>query len=70
METLDLLSICGAAFLGVFILLSVLALVMRLILIIFPDTKAGIDAAMLAAVTTAIQTRFPGTRITRVEEVK
>ena len=70
METLDLLSICGAAFLGVFILLSILALVMRLILVTFPDKKAGIEAAMLAAVTTAIETRFPGTRITRVEEVK
>jgi uncharacterized membrane protein YqiK len=39
MESTELLLVCGAAFLWVFTILVVLALLMRLIIIFFPGTK-------------------------------
>ncbi|MFH1374242.1 MAG: hypothetical protein ABII79_10640 [bacterium] len=69
MESLDLLAICASAFAGVFLLLSVLAIVMRLILVVFPE-RADSNAAMVAAVSTVLQTIYPGTKITNVEELK
>ena len=70
MESLDLLAICVSAFIGVFLLLAVLALVMRLITVLFPEKEAVSDAAMIAAVSTVLQTLYPGTKITKVEELK
>ena len=69
MNLSDLISVCAAAFVGVFIILAVLAVVMRLILIIFPEKAAAIDAILLAAITTAAGRQFPGKRITKVEEI-
>jgi hypothetical protein len=62
--------ICVSAFAAVFVLLTVLALLMRLIIVVFPEKKAVSDAAMIAAVTTVMQTLYPGTKITKVEEIK
>ena len=70
MESLDLLVICASAFVGVFLLLTVLALVMRLIIILFPEKEAISDSAMIAAVSTVLQTVYPGAKITKVEEIK
>ncbi len=70
MESLDLLAICASAFVGVFLLLTVLALVMRLITVIFPERESAGDSAMIAAVSTVLQTLYPGTKITKVEEIK
>jgi hypothetical protein len=70
MASPDLLSICVAAFVGVFLLLSILAAIMRLILVVFPEKKAGSDAMVIAAVSTALQSLYPGTRITKVEEIE
>ncbi len=66
----DLLSICGSSFLWVFILLAILAMVMRAITALFPEKESGVDEALLAAVTTAVQTAYPGTIVTKVEEIK
>ena len=66
----ELLHICGIAFLMVFVILAVLAVVMRLIIVIFPEKLAGTDAATIAAVTAAVQTVFPGTKITTIKEQK
>ena len=70
MESLDLLAICASAFVGVFLLLTVLALVMRLIIAVFPQKEAGADAAVIAAISTVLQTVYPGAKITNVEELK
>ena len=66
----DLLLICGVAFLMVFIILTLLALSMRIIILVFPEKSAKIEAAMIAAVTAAVQTIMPGTKVTKVEEEK
>jgi len=70
MQSLDLLPICITAFLAVFVLLTVLAVVMRIIELIFAHKETTADAAMLAAVTAAVRAVYPGTIITKVEEVK
>ncbi len=70
MGSLDLLNMCVAAFSAVFLLLALLALVMRLIIVAFPHKTTGTDAAVFAAVATALSTVYPGTRITKIEEIK
>ena len=66
----ELLIICASAFLAVFVLLAALALVMRFIIVIFPDKGHGVDAVMVAAINTAAQATYPGTKVTKVEEIK
>lgn len=70
MELTELVFVCISAFAAVFVLLSVLAFVMRLILVAFPQKDASGDAAMIAAVASALSTAYPGTRITKIEEIK
>ncbi len=70
METTSLLNICVFALLMVFFILTVLFLLMRLVIFLFPAKKAQIDAAAMAALTAAVQSIFPGTKITKVEEEK
>lgn len=64
----DLLVICGAAFTAVFLLLTLLAVVMRLLIEVFPERTSGIDSATLAAVTAAVAYAIPGAKITNIEE--
>jgi hypothetical protein len=68
MQQPDLLVICIAAFVAVFSLLSLLAVVMRLLIAVYPEKVAGIDAAVLAAVSAAATSAFPGMRVTNIEE--
>ncbi len=68
MEFMGLLSICIAAFISVFILLTVLALAMRVTLMIFPERMADTDAAVIAAITSVAGRVYPGTSVTRIEE--
>ncbi|MCK4301812.1 MAG: hypothetical protein KAW91_03510 [candidate division Zixibacteria bacterium] len=70
MESLDLLLICVSAFVAVFCLLAVLALVMRIIIFVFPQKEAAADAAMIAAIALTVSALYPGTSITKVEEIK
>ncbi|PKK84899.1 MAG: hypothetical protein CVT49_01725 [candidate division Zixibacteria bacterium HGW-Zixibacteria-1] len=70
MNSPDLLSICISAFIAVFVLLSVLAVLMRMTSWIFAHKEVTTDAAVLAAVASAMNTIYPGTIITKVEEVK
>jgi len=70
MESSNLLSICGASFLGVFLLLTILAAVFRLITVLFPGRETIKDAAWVAAMNAAIGVIYPGTKITKVEEIK
>lgn len=70
MGSSDLVFICISAFLAVFVLLSVLAVVMRIILVLFPEKESGIDAVVVAAVTSTFSAIYSGTRITKIEETK
>ena len=70
MESNELLMICAVAFLMVFVILTFLALTMRLIILVFPEKVAQTEAAMVAAVTAAVQSIFPGTKVTKIEEQK
>jgi hypothetical protein len=70
MGSADLVSICISAFLAVFVLLSILAAVMRLILVIFPERNGGSDMAVIAAVTSAMNSIYPGSQITKIEEME
>jgi len=70
METANLYLICGISFFIVFFILAVLAVIMRLIILVFPEKKGIIDAPVIAAVLSVFQTAFPGTKITKIEEKK
>ncbi len=70
MESANLLIVCASAFAAVFLLLSVLALVMRLITVVFPQRDSGTDAVVVAAITTTMSTIYPNARITNIEESK
>jgi len=68
----DLLVISFSAFVAVFFLLSFLAVVMRLLISAFPEPEkiGGIDSATVAAITAAAAYAFPGTKVTKVEEIQ
>jgi hypothetical protein len=66
----NLLLICASAFAAVFLLLAFLSLVMRAIIAVFPQKLSGDDAAVYAAVAAAVGSAYPGTKITRFEEIK
>lgn len=66
----NLVMICASAFAAVFLLLAFLSLVMRIIITVFPQKSSQGDAAMLAAVAATVSAIYPGTKITRVEEIK
>jgi len=70
MESYELISICLSAFIAVFLILSLLALIMRLITEIFLDKKLAGDSAILAALTTVVTHYYPDTKITKIEESK
>lgn len=70
MSSPNLLAICATSFAAVFLLLCVLAVVQRLILLIFPEKNETADAAMIAAMASVLQTAYPGSRISKVEEIK
>jgi hypothetical protein len=64
----DLLVICALAFVGVFVLLAFLALVMRVLVSIFPELVEDSDAAVVAAMAAVVSTIYPGTKVTKVQE--
>ena len=68
MPETSLLTICAAAFLAVFIILVFLAAVIQLITLVYPSRAAGVDAALVAAITAAVAATHPGARVTRIEE--
>lgn len=70
MESTSLFNISLLAFAMVFLILAVLSLLMRLVIVVFPEKKTRIDAAAMAALTAALNKIFPGMKITKVEEEK
>jgi hypothetical protein len=70
MNSSELLVICLSAFVAVFLLLSFLAVVMRGLIAAYPEKVGGIDPGTIAAVTAAAAYAFPGTKVTKVEEIR
>ncbi len=70
MEEVNLLLICLNAFVGVMSLLSILTLLLRLLITLFPERAVRQDTAITSAIQTAIANLYPGARITKMEEIK
>ena len=70
MESYGLISICLSAFIAVFLILSFLAVFMRLITEFFSMKDIKEDSAIFAALTTVVNQYYPGTKITKIEESK
>ena len=67
----NLLMICVSSFAAVFLLLALLALVMKILTNVFPEkVKDKLDAAMLAAISASMSVVYPRTKITKVEQVR
>ena len=70
----SLIMVCVSSFVGVFIILIFLAVVMQAITAIFPEKKkvspGADDVAIYAAITSAYTRMYPGTRIKKIEEIK
>ena len=64
----NLLAACSLAFLTVFVLLAFLALAMHVITLVYPEKKAALDSAVVAAVSSTVATLVPGARVTKIEE--
>ncbi len=80
MEPQNLLMVCVASFFAVFLLLSFLALVMKVLTNIFPQKPEEVekvekvvgefDTAVLAAISASYNVAYPQTRISKVEQVR
>ena len=70
MQSVELVAVCGVAFLMVFVILAFLAVIMKVIILVFPEKKGVSDTAMIAAMTATVHTVFPGAKLTKVEERK
>ncbi len=68
MDVTSLFSACLIALISVFVLLGSLALIMKLITVVFPDRVASMDPVLVAAISTAVASISPGARVTRIEE--
>ena len=68
MEGLSLSAACYTAFAAVMVVLAFLAVVIHLVSLVFPARPADADAAVVAAITTAVAARHPGAQVTRIEE--
>ncbi len=79
----NLVYTCVIAFSWVFLLLAVLAGVMKALIAIFPQTaeeakksiiskapvNGSVDASVVVAITTAFASACPGAKVTKIEEI-
>lgn len=68
MAVSSLFSACLIAMVAVFSLLGLLALIMWLITTLFPVREGKIDSTVVAAISTAVASVWPGAKVTRIEE--
>jgi hypothetical protein len=69
MDEPNLLAVCGLAFGSVFLLLALLAGVIRLVSVAFPERpRRQIDPALVAALGVTAAVVHPGARVTRIVE--
>jgi len=60
--------ICGVGFLAVFLLLLLLASLIRLLTLLLPDrSQEGSCAPEVAVIAATLRSLYPGTRITKIE---
>ena len=69
MDSFELLYISLSAFVAVFVVLLVLSVFMRLIIMIFPAQEKD-DVTVYAALASTLNKIYPGTQITKIEELK
>lgn len=67
---MNLFEICSLSFIYVFIVLSILAVLMRVIILVFPARPAGNDTAVYSAIAAASARQFPGFRVKKIKEIK
>ena len=68
-EEHSLPAVCFTAMAAVFVLLAFLAVIIRLISVVFPEKlTARPDSTMLAAVATTVASVYPGWQVTRIAE--
>ena len=67
MSSTGILSVCIAAFVSIFILLSILSAMMRALTFLFPPIETG-DSATIAAITTAYHSVYPDRKVTSIKE--
>ena len=70
MDEVNLLLVCLNAFVAVLILLSVLAGIMRLLIVVFPEQKSASDEAVASAIRLAVEQFMPGAGVAKIEEIK
>lgn len=70
MQEPNLILICAVAFAAVLLLLSILAGLIHLVTRLFPEKSEQTDAAVIAAIHTAVSSKIPGAKVTRIEEIK
>ena len=68
MASPSILTVCIAAFIFIFVLLSVLSIMMRLLTRLFPPIETE-DSATIAAITSAYLSVYPDKKITGIKEV-
>jgi len=69
-ENYNLIEISVTAFIAVFSLLTLLAVVMKFITMIFPKIEDSISAAHVAAINVTYKRLFPDSSVIRIEEKK
>ncbi len=70
MNSFDILTVSTVAYIIAFALLALLAIMMRLITLLFPERENTGDAAVVAAVAATYQALSPGVTVTKIEETK
>ena len=70
MESSEIIYISISALITVFVILSGLAILMQIIIRVFPDKKLEEDVAPYSAIASVYSKLYPGTKITKIEEVK
>ena len=67
----NLFMVCISSFVGVFFVLTFLAVAMHLIVRIFPEKEdaAPDDKPLYAAISSSYARLYPGTRISKIEEI-
>jgi hypothetical protein len=64
----SLLAVCFTAFAVVFLVLGLLALVIRLVTFVLPARSPRTDPVVVAAIAAAVTTQQPGARVVHVKE--
>ena len=70
MNSPELLIVSLVGYVVAFAVLAALAIMMRLITLLFPEREDSGDAAVVAAISTTYQALSPGTAVTKIEETK